>query len=51
MVKDKKAIYDHGVDQRDYKWKGTKALKKISISEMPEYILKNNKKYLNWLEP
>mgnify|MGYP001483328912 CR=1 FL=1 len=50
MVKNKKAIYDHGVDQREYKWKGTKTLKKISLAEMPDYLSKNDKKYANWLE-
>ena len=51
MIKNKKILYDHSVDQRDFKWKSQKTLKKISISNMPDYIIENNKKFANWLEP
>ena len=50
MVKNKKVLYDHSVDQKDYKWRGTTTLKKISLSEMPDYLRENNKKYTKWLE-
>ena len=50
MVKNKKILYDLGVDQKDYKWSGTKKLKKVAISEMPEYLSKNFKKYNDWLD-
>jgi len=50
MVKNKKVLYDHSVDQKDYKWSGKTTLKKISLSEMPDYLSENNKKYANWLE-
>ena len=50
MVKNKKVLYDHNVDQKDYKWSGKTTLKKISLSEMPDYLSENNKKYANWLE-
>ena len=50
MVKNKKVLYDHSVDQKDYKWSGKTTLKKISLSEMPEYLSENHKKYANWLE-
>ena len=50
MVKEKRILYDHSVDQRGYKWKGSKTLKKVNLSEMPDYLSENYKKYYNWLE-
>ena len=50
MVENKKVLYDHSVDQKDYKWGGKTTLKKISLSEMPDYLSNNYKKYANWLE-
>ena len=50
MVKEKRILYDHSVDQRGYKWKGSKTLKKVKLSEMPDYLSRNYEKYSNWLE-
>ena len=50
MVKERRILYDHSIDQRGYKWKGSKTLKKVELSEMPEYLSENYKKYSNWLE-
>jgi len=50
MVNMKKVIYDHSVDQRGYKWKGDANLKKVPLSEMPNYLSENYKKYSDWLE-
>ena len=50
MVKNKKILYDLSVDRRGYKWEGIKTLKKVNLSEMPEYLSKNKEKYLNWIE-
>ena len=49
-VKNRKILYDLGVDQRDFKWSGLKTLKKVDISEMPDYLSSNYKKYSDWLE-
>ena len=49
-VKNKKILYDLGVDQRKYKWSGLKTLKKVDISEMPDYLSYNYRKYSDWLE-
>jgi len=49
-IQNKKILYDLGVDQRDYKWDGIKTLNKVSLSEMPDYLSYNYKKYSNWLE-
>ena len=50
MIENRKILYDHSVDQRDYKWTGSKTLKKVDLSQMPDYIRKNYKKYNNWLD-
>ena len=50
MVENKKVLYDHSVDQKDYKWSGKTTLKKISLSEMPDYLSENYKKYDKWLD-
>ena len=49
-VKNKKILYDLGIDQRGYKWSALKTLKKVGLSEMPDYLFNNYKKYSGWLE-
>jgi len=49
-VLEKKIIYDHSVDQRKSKWESETILRKIELSEMPNYLSENYKKYANWLE-
>ena len=50
MVNNKKILYDHNADQRDFKWTGSKTLKKVDLSLMPNYIRENYKKYYKWLD-
>jgi len=50
MINENRILYDLNVDQRTYKWKGDKKLKKIDISNMPKYLSDNLKKYAKWLE-
>jgi beta-1,4-mannosyl-glycoprotein beta-1,4-N-acetylglucosaminyltransferase len=49
-VQEKKIIYDHSIDQKGYKWGGETTLRAIGLSEMPDYLSKNYKKYSNWLD-
>ena len=49
-VKNKKILYDLGIDQRGYKWSGKKTLTKINLSEMPGYLSINREKYSAWIE-
>jgi len=49
-VKEKKIIYDHSIDQKGYKWGAETTLRTIELSEMPDYLNENYKKYSNWLE-
>ena len=49
-IEEKKVIYDHAADSREYKWDSETTLNKIQLSEMPDYLRVNYKKYANWLE-
>ena len=50
MIQNKKIIYDYAVDQRSYKWSGKEYLKKVNLSEMPDYLIKNSNKFIQWLD-
>ena len=50
ILKDKKVLYDQSADQRDFKWKGLIDLKKVKLSEMPDYLSKNYEKYSKWID-
>ncbi len=50
LIKSKAVIYDHRVDQTQYKFGGGQKLEKIDIKFLPEYIFSQKKKYLEWLE-
>ena len=49
-IKEKKIIYDHSVDQSRYKWGSETILRTAELSNMPDYLRENYKKYVNWLE-
>ena len=49
-IKEKKVLYDHSADQKQYKWASETTLDKIGLSAMPDYLRENYKKYANWLE-
>jgi|TARA_Y100000310_G_scaffold181146_1_gene181074 beta-1,4-mannosyl-glycoprotein beta-1,4-N-acetylglucosaminyltransferase len=49
-IKEKKVIYDHSVDQSGYKWGSDTILHTIELSNMPDYLRENYKKYVDWLE-
>jgi beta-1,4-mannosyl-glycoprotein beta-1,4-N-acetylglucosaminyltransferase len=50
LINSKEVIYDHRVDQTQYKFGGGQKLKKVDIKFLPEYIFSQKKKYLEWLE-
>ena len=50
LIKSKAVIYDHRVDQTQYKFGGGQKLEKIDIKFLPEYISSQKEKYLEWLE-
>ena len=50
LVKEKRALYDYSVDQRQKKWTNNKQLEKINLDLLPNYIIENKIKYKEWLE-
>ena len=50
FIDEKRVIYDHNVDQKQYKWSGKIKLKKIENNFLPEYIRSNLNKYKDWLD-
>ncbi len=50
MVKDKRAIYDLKVDKRVNKIGNGSYLQKFEFTKLPNYIQKNKKNYIDWIE-
>ena len=50
LINSKSVIYDHRVDQTQYKFGGGQKLEKIDLEFLPKYINLNKEKYLDWLE-
>jgi len=50
LINSKEVIYDHRVDQTQYKFGGGQKLEKVDIKFLPEYIFSQKEKYLEWLE-
>jgi len=42
-------MYDHTVDQKEYKWAGENRLVTAPESILPEFINLNKNKYKDWL--
>jgi len=49
-ILEKKIIYDHSVDQRQFKWGSDKKLTKVELSKMPDYLKENKEKFSDWIE-
>ena len=49
MIKNRKAIYNHNVDQRKNKFDGAIKLYKFDKKHWPIYLKRNYSKYKNWL--
>ena len=50
FMNEKRVVYDHGVDQKNFKWSGKTTLKKVELDILPKYIIDNVEKYDKWLE-
>ena len=50
LIDSKSVIYDHRVDQTQYKFGGEQKLEKIHFEFLPKHISSNKEKYLDWLE-
>ena len=50
LIDKKKVIYDHNIDQKQYKWSGKVMLKKIDNNVLPEYVQSKLEKFKDWLD-
>ena len=50
FIEEKRVVYDHNIDQKEYKWSGKSILKKIDNSLLPSFISSNLEKYNKWLD-
>jgi beta-1,4-mannosyl-glycoprotein beta-1,4-N-acetylglucosaminyltransferase len=50
LIKEKKALYNYNVDQRQKKWGNNSNLIKVDLNILPSYILENQDKYNEWLD-
>jgi len=50
LINSKSVIYDHRVDQTQYKFGGGQKLEKIDVKFLPDHVSSNQDKYLEWLE-
>ena len=50
LIKEKRVMYDHNIDQKGYKWSGKSILKKIDENLLPNYVSSNMNKYIEWLD-
>jgi beta-1,4-mannosyl-glycoprotein beta-1,4-N-acetylglucosaminyltransferase len=50
LIDDKRVMYDHNIDQKEYKWSGKSKLENIEKKYLPKYIQLNIDKYTNWLD-
>ena len=50
LINEKKVLYDHTVDKREEKWKSSISLIKAEDNDLPIYLVKNKKKYSDFIE-
>ena len=50
LIKEKRVMYDHNIDQKGYKWSGKTKLSKVELNQLPKYISSNSEKFSGWLD-
>ena len=50
LMNEKKVMYHHTIDKKGNKWGEGEKLEKVSIDNMPRYIIENIEKYKLWLD-
>ena len=50
LISEKRVMYDHNLDQKEYKWSGKSILKKVELNLLPNYISENIDMYRKWLD-
>ncbi len=49
LIKEKRALYNYSVDQRENKWNINTRLIEIDLNKLPDYILENKDRYREYL--
>ena len=50
LIKEKRVMYDHNIDQKGFKWSGNSILKNFDVNLLPKYVSTNVDKFSNWLD-
>ena len=50
IMNEKKVMYDHSLDKKDYRWSSEEKLITAKLDELPKYILNNLENYKQWLD-
>ena len=50
LIKEKRVMYDHNIDQKGFKWSGKSILKKFDVNLLPKYVSSNADKFSDWLD-
>ena len=50
LINEKRVMYNHTIDKKDFKWKEGEKLETLQLKEMPKYISDNYDKYKLWLD-
>ena len=50
IMNEKKVMYDHSLDKKNYRWSGGEKLITVDPKELPEYIFSNLENYKQWLD-
>ena len=49
-MNEKKVMYNHSLDKKNYRWSGGEKLITVNPEELPEYIFSNLENYKQWLD-
>jgi hypothetical protein len=50
MIEEKKIIYNHKIDKKEFRWSNEEKLIKVNNKVLPKYINNNINKYKDWLD-
>ena len=50
MMSEKKIMYNHFVDKKEYRWSNNEKLIPVELDRLPKYIINNLDKYRQWLD-
>ena len=50
MMSEKKIMYNHFVDKKEYRWSNNEKLISVELDKLPKYIINNLDKYRQWLD-